>query len=148
MQKEFTVKALGNFNIPEVKQLLPRFPQPAKVLYHAENTSEKPWESLNEQEQKVYLDKAGLQKSMNSEIKELAKKRYSLMHAVAQIDSDLAKAKENYEKIRAPAKPKRPSAFQLFKTEWIGQHGETSGKDLRNTWKSLNKTEKSKYFSN
>ena len=158
---DFTVKLVGSFKVPEIKKLLPNAPQAPSVIYSSSirsadsNEAAKGWESLEEAAKQPFVDTYNKQKALNAQIKDLAKKKFSLLQALKENENEMATLKENYHNLRVvqQKKPRRVSGFKRFSEEWAEKNPQTpetsaeaTQQALKKAWHHLSKEQKSVYF--
>ena len=70
------------------------------------NEAAKGWESLEEAAKQPFVDTYNKQKALNAQIKDLAKKKFSLLQALKENENEMATLKENYHNLRVVAAEK------------------------------------------
>ena len=153
-KQEFSVKLLGSENNSEIRRHLPRWVQNPYTVYCFKNglngkAASKAWNSLSEEEKAPFFETSNKQKSLQKDIKELAKKQFSLIQALNEVDSSLNLLKENFSAL-VVKKPrvKRLNAFEKFSQEWLQKNPDSGTQDekknlIKKAWAELSKSQKS-----
>jgi hypothetical protein len=159
---EFSVKMQGNYQVPEIKKLLPRWPQSPYQLYLIKNSLRpkdafESWKALDEVARKPYVEESNKQKVLEKEIKLQAKKHYSLVVALNDLEAAMKSLKDQYSSLRINPKPqprpKKNIGFEKFSNEFLNKNlkeGESLQDNhlaIKKAWNQLTKDQKSAYFN-